>query len=431
MPSTCTFEFDRPEPIYYSGETINGRAVLTTTSEKSVNEVYILFEGEAKVKWDESRSRTRNGKTEHYTEHFRGKQTYLNTRTCVFGSGNLPPGTHTYNFCIPLPLECPSSVVGQYGKICYEVSVIIDRQWRFNNVFKQPLTVLQTYNLNMSPELLMPLVREDIKHFCCWPCSSGPVLSTLTVPFGGYAPGQKIRFTLEIDNQSSGYDLDGIEVKLKQIYKFQAQTPHHKTREKEHSLHKSCQEERVLRLTKRIIEGTLAIPAVPPSSRMEGIISVSYKVILTISTGECHVDSDFEVPIVIGTIPLIQSAENPSHAAEWIPQTPDTPAGAAADLPPSYDGCKPPTFEEATHFGDKFIDTDVDEHNRSDDFIPRYPMYTNFAMPSAPPPPTGESDCPYPQSVPTLSLPHDATAPLISGNSTDRPTPSYGWNSNS
>jgi len=37
MPSTCTFEFDRPEPIYYSGETINGRAVLTTTSEKSVN----------------------------------------------------------------------------------------------------------------------------------------------------------------------------------------------------------------------------------------------------------------------------------------------------------------------------------------------------------------------------------------------------------
>jgi len=125
-------------------------------------EVYILFEGEAKVKWDESRSRTRNGKTEHYTEHFRGKQTYLNTRTCVFGSGNLPPGTHTYNFCIPLPLECPSSVVGQYGKICYEVSVIIDRQWRFNNVFKQPLTVLQTYNLNMSPELLVS--PNDLKN---------------------------------------------------------------------------------------------------------------------------------------------------------------------------------------------------------------------------------------------------------------------------
>lgn len=37
MPSTCVFEFDRREPIYYSGETINGRAILTTTSRKSVN----------------------------------------------------------------------------------------------------------------------------------------------------------------------------------------------------------------------------------------------------------------------------------------------------------------------------------------------------------------------------------------------------------
>lgn len=429
MPSSCSFELDRREPIYYSGETVNGRAILTTTSEKSVNEVYILFEGEAKVRWDERRTRTRGGKTEHYTEYFRGKQQYLYTRTSVFGSGNLPPGTHTYNFCIPLPLECPSSVVAQYGKIFYEVSVVIDRQWRFNNVFKQPLTVIQTYNLNMSPQLLMPLVREDIKHFCCWPCSSGPVLSTLTIPFGGYAPGQKIRFTLEIDNQSSGYDLNGIELKLKQVYKFQAQTPHHKTREKEHSLNKSCQQERVLRLSKKKIEGTLAIPAVPPSSRTEGIISVSYQVILTISTGDCHVDSDFEVPIVIGTIPLIQSAENPASAAQWIPETPDTPAGAAADLPPSYDKCKPPTFEEATNFGERFIDIDQDEHNRTDDFIPRYPMYTNFAMPSAPPQPPEEFGTNQP--VPVLSLPHDPTAPLVGQNNTDRPTQSYGWNTNS
>lgn len=37
MPSSCSFELDRREPIYYSGETVNGRAILTTTSEKSVN----------------------------------------------------------------------------------------------------------------------------------------------------------------------------------------------------------------------------------------------------------------------------------------------------------------------------------------------------------------------------------------------------------
>jgi len=47
-----------------------------------------------------------------------------------------------------------------------------------------------------------------------------------------------------------------------------------------------------------------------------------------------------------------------------------------------YHSTEPPTFEEATNFGERFIDIDADEHNRTDDFIPRYPMYTNFALPS-------------------------------------------------
>jgi len=98
---------------------------------------------------------TVNGQTQQYTQHFRGKQTYVNTRNNVFGSGNFPVGTHTYSFCIPLSPDCPSSVVGQYGKISYEISLVVDRHWRFNNVFKKSLTVLQTYNLNMSPELLV------------------------------------------------------------------------------------------------------------------------------------------------------------------------------------------------------------------------------------------------------------------------------------
>lgn len=37
MPSDCVFEFDRRDPIYYSGETINGRIKLRTTRPKNVN----------------------------------------------------------------------------------------------------------------------------------------------------------------------------------------------------------------------------------------------------------------------------------------------------------------------------------------------------------------------------------------------------------
>ncbi|EDW14197.1 arrestin domain-containing protein 3 [Drosophila mojavensis] len=385
MPSNCVFEFDRPNPVYYSGETINGRINFTTTSNKSVNAVYILFEGAAKVRWEEHRTRTVNGKSQSYTEYFRGDEQYLHSRTDVFGEGELPAGTHTYTFCIPLPLECPTSCVEKYGKIAYEVSLVVDRSWRFNNEFKQPLTVLQTYNLNMYPEMLVPLKSEDIKYFCCWPCSSGPVISTLTIPFGGYAPGQRIHYVLHIDNQSHGYDLEGIEVSLIQIYEFRASTPTHKSRTHKNTLSSEYQAERVRRLSKRLINASLVIPPVPPSSRNQRIIDVSYKIKMAIKTGDCHTDSEIETPIIIGTIPLAQSAENPNNVATWIPQTPDTPAGAAADLPPSYDTCKPPSFEQATNITDKFVDTDVNEHNRTDDFIPRYPMYTDFAMPSAPP----------------------------------------------
>ncbi|XP_034116067.2 arrestin domain-containing protein 3 [Drosophila albomicans] len=403
MPSECVFEFDRPNPIYYSGETINGRISLRTTSSKSVNAVYILFEGEAKVRWEERRTRTVNGKSQSYTEHFRGHESYLNTRTNVFGEGELPPGTHTYTFCIPLPLECPTSCVEKYGKISYEVQLVLDRSWRFNNVFKQPITVLQTYNLNMYSDLLLPLKNEDIKYFCCWPCSSGPVISTLIIPFGGYAPGQKINYTLHIDNRSVGYDLEGIEISLRQKYEFKASTPHHKYKEHTNTLATEFQAERVLRLSKREINATLVIPPVPPTSRTSRIINVSYSILMAIKTGDCHTDSEIEMPIIIGTIPLAQSAVNPTTAAQWIPQTPDTPAGAAADMPPSYDNCKPPPFEAATHIGEKFIDTDVNEHDRTDDFIPRYPMYTNFATPSAPPPEAG-----YRPDAPLLHMP---TAP--------------------
>ncbi|XP_030374479.1 arrestin domain-containing protein 3-like [Scaptodrosophila lebanonensis] len=430
MPSTCTFEFDRPEPVYYSGETINGRIVLHTDSNKSVNEVYILFQGEAKVRWEEGKTRTVNGKTEHYTEYFRGTETYLNTRTNVVNSGELPAGTHTYTFCIPLPPQCPTSCVEKYGKIAYEVSLVIDRSWRFNNEFKQPITVLHSYNLNMFPELLVPLKNEDIKYFCCWPCSSGPVVSTLTIPFGGYAPGQRIHYQLEVDNQSHGYDLDGIALKLYQVYTFTATTPRRKTNSHSNTLTRDGQAERVLRLSKRIIKGTLVIPPVPPSSRESGIIQVSYHILMIINTGDCHTDSEIQIPIIIGTIPLVQSAENPANASIWIPQTPDTPEAAGGDLPPSYDNCKPPSFLEATHIGDKFVDTDVNEHNRTDDFIPKYPMYTNFAMPTAPP--NDLPDSPLleqpPSSNSNSAVP---SAPPDAGAAATTNTHGYGWNASS
>ncbi|XP_037947357.1 arrestin domain-containing protein 3 [Teleopsis dalmanni] len=411
MPSTCVFEFDRPDPVYYSGETINGRIQLHTTTVKSVKEVYILFKGEASVRWEERRSRRSNNRTEHYTEYFRANESYLNTRTRVFPPGELPPGTHTYTFCIPLPPACPTSCTEKYGHISYEISLVLNRPFRFDNVFKQPLTVLKQFDLNYFPDALIPLKSEDIKYFCCWPCSSGPLISVLTLPFGGYAPGQSIKYKLEIDNQSSGYDLDGIELQLKQVYTFIAHSPRYKTREHTNTLTEDTQANRCLRFSKRVIEGSLVIPPVPPTMTDGGIISVRYYFEMFIKTGDCHTDSEVRLPIIIGTVPLAQSATNPANAAAMnLPTAPyiDIPAGNSPDLPPSYDFYKPPSFEQATNIGEKFKDPEADEYNRTDDFIPKYPMYTNFSEPTAPP--SGDN-VDAPQSAPLLQSQQQSILP--------------------
>ena len=41
MPSTCEFEFNNPNGIYFSGDTINATVILTTTSTKDIRGVYI------------------------------------------------------------------------------------------------------------------------------------------------------------------------------------------------------------------------------------------------------------------------------------------------------------------------------------------------------------------------------------------------------
>lgn len=125
---------------------------------------------------------------------------------------------------------------------------------------------------------------------------------------------------------------------LVQTYKFKASSPDDKKKSQKNILYKNYHEEQVRCLTKRLIEGSLVIPPVPPTSRIQRIIKISYKIVLDVSFG-CNPNGKVEIPVIIGTIPLLQSAENPDNAAQWIPQTPDTPAGAAADLPPSYDNC--------------------------------------------------------------------------------------------
>lgn len=108
--------------------------------------------GEGKVRWEESHSSTdSNGNSTSHTTYYRSHEVYVNNSTLVYGEGKLPAGMHTYSFVIPLPWECPTSIDGKYGHVRYEISLILNRYLRFDNIYKQPITVIRTMDLNLVP----------------------------------------------------------------------------------------------------------------------------------------------------------------------------------------------------------------------------------------------------------------------------------------
>lgn len=78
---------------------------------------------------------------------------YLFIRKYLQGERNgtsfsLPAGTYIYKFEADLPKTCPTSFNGEFGQIRYEVVLTIDRAWKYDNIFKEPFTVIHDIDLN-------------------------------------------------------------------------------------------------------------------------------------------------------------------------------------------------------------------------------------------------------------------------------------------
>ncbi|KAM7364431.1 arrestin domain-containing protein 3-like isoform 2-T2 [Cochliomyia hominivorax] len=379
MPSSCKFEFNKPRAIYYSGEITSGTITLTTSSDKNVRDVSIIFKGEGKVKWEESTTVSSGEGTTTQTTHYVSHEKYIDNSTLVHGDGTLPKGKHTYNFNIPLPLQCPTSLEGKFGHIRYEITLKINRYYRFDNIYKKPITIIKTIDLNLNPYFKIPVAVDTVGNLCCWPCSSGNIIYTLTVPFGAFAAGQTLKYTLHIKNNSM---TDVISYYLQFIRKivFTANSPSKRKRYSKDILISKIYKENCLRLTNRVIEGEMHIPSTPPTTSHYAIIYVSYIFKAVLQLSGCNSNMEIEIPIIIGTIPIWESLPISSQQqSEQITAREEIAECQETDdcLPTLYKDINLPTFEEATSGSAPFIDTDDDPRNRIVDFKPLYPMYKN------------------------------------------------------
>lgn len=187
-----------------------------------------VIHGRAKCHWTESEQRTvghgDNRRTETHDVHYEGKNVYLHTKSLLFGNTGgqpieLPSGIHRYNFQFPLPALIPASFEGSHGNIRYRVEAELDVPWGFDKEFKLQFTVARKDDLNFQPELKIPIRSEDIKKFCCWCCESDPLITTITLPFGGFVPGQDIPVMINYVNKSD-VEVERTRIYLQRITKF-------------------------------------------------------------------------------------------------------------------------------------------------------------------------------------------------------------------
>lgn len=305
MRTFCEFKPDLPRAR--SGENLTGQIILKTRATKPIKSIFITFIGRAEVQFEETLINRESDEKRPERLVSTATETYMTYRTEVLGKGKLPKGQHTFTFSIPLPSHCPTSISSKFGKVWYELSLVIERKWKSNYIHKTRIDVVQPYDLNSDPKALVPIEHEATRKLWPWPFRQGTINLRLKVPSGGYSPGQKMNYTIDVHNRSRRIDVKSYTLTLVQESEYFANGYR---RVCPRSVYSETKCELVKHQTKRTISASCEIPSVAPSSQMKSIIKVSYKLRLTVVLTGWHLKWYIEVPITIGTSPLTSSHGN-------------------------------------------------------------------------------------------------------------------------
>ncbi|XP_069691629.1 arrestin domain-containing protein 2-like [Periplaneta americana] len=339
--------FDNPQASFFIGETVTGRLVVQLNQPKYMRSILVKFRGEANCAWSESRTVRNNGEEETHVTQYKDHDLYFENHVTLFGgTGNtevLPPGSHFYQFSLPLPNHLPSSFEGKYGHIRYSVKGIIDRPWKFNHEVMANFTVLSKVDLNLDPVYRAPVQLEKSKYFCCCCCKSGPMNFIFHIPSKGYVPGQYIPVTVDIENGSNVKVLYVTCELLKTVTYFCA-SPRSTKQECTEIAHLVF-DDPVPANDSKTFTGQMRIPPVPPSMlKACSIIDLDYRLIVKAVPKGMHGSLEHCVTVVIGTVPLWQSScpQQPTAA----PSAPPVELRVAPAPPTAYTDMPLPTYEE-------------------------------------------------------------------------------------
>ena len=269
----------------------------------------MIFEGKAVCDWAVDPT----GRSTGVITTYHGEEKPLNITTYLFGSKDgddmeIHVGIHTYSFTCQLPSAIPFSSdgpeEGQYGDIVYIVDATLQVHLGFDLHAKREFKVVGFEDLNMFPELRIPCEAETIKTFCCWCCTSDPLIMKVYIPKAGFAIGEKIPVNIEICNKSST-DVSHTVLALDQVYKLKCTKPIKKEK---------VIKETVLEIFSKgakagetvVFEQQIQLPVdlLISNCRYSSIFKMSYELRIVSETSGISISPEIFVPITIGSVGL-------------------------------------------------------------------------------------------------------------------------------
>ncbi|KAH8304947.1 hypothetical protein KR018_011663, partial [Drosophila ironensis] len=272
--------------------------------------VILQVKGYAETHWSDPEYDAEEAEEDQSSgESFNGHVDYMATKAYLHGCGSsieviIEPGTSTYKFACQLPVTCPSSFEGTHGRVRYLATVRFVRPWKFDQNFNRCFTVLKVMDLNTESLMLrVPTQVESQRTYCCFPCRTAPLSMRLSLPQGGFVPGQTVPVEVMVTNDSR-IQVEEIAVRLAMVVIYYSQAPSADTN-KDRFVMVEKSGNGVAAKSRKQFSFDLLIPATPPTCfNLCSIIQIGYQVEAEARVKGCHGNQSVHTPVTIGSVPL-------------------------------------------------------------------------------------------------------------------------------
>ncbi|XP_059165754.1 arrestin domain-containing protein 3-like isoform X1 [Physella acuta] len=202
MPPRYTIVFEPEQDVYTTGCVLRGRVCLDLAEKINTKGIFIHITCKSVARW-----------TRQKTIYF-SKQRYLDKVIVLLAPENkvkqLSIGKYEFPFQVELDERLPSTFITPSfsfltpgGRVFYTAKCIIQRSWSSDIVFKREFRVLRHFDLNKLTAGRQPVQMSDETNVCCLCCMSGPIHVDFTVDKQLYVPGEGIRVSAEVVNDSN------------------------------------------------------------------------------------------------------------------------------------------------------------------------------------------------------------------------------------